>query len=293
MDILLGVLEQGLIYGILALGLYITYTILNFPDLTVDGSFPLGAAVSVSLILKGVTPIVALMCSLFVGALAGMITGLIHVKLGVRDLLSGIIVMTGLYTINLTIAGQANVPIFNSGSIFNNIFTDFLEMKGLFEYKKIVVIMLLALLVKFSLDFYLRTKSGFLLKSAGGNPTLVKTMAKDPGMVKIIGLSLANAMVAFSGAILAQHQRFFEISMGTGSMVIGLASVIIGMKLLNQFDKMRPTTKVLIGSIIYRGIVAAAIQLGLGANSMKLITAVLFLVILVINRKEEEALRHA
>lgn len=293
MDILLGVLEQGLIYGILALGLYITYTILNFPDLTVDGSFPLGAAVSVALILKGVPPGFALVGAILSGALAGMITGLIHVKLGVRDLLSGVIVMTGLYTINLTIAGQANVPIFNSGSIFNHPLINFLDTGFLQGYKKLIIILILAVIAKYVLDFYLHTKSGFLLKSAGSNPTLVKTMAKDPGLIKIIGLAIANALVALSGAILAQHQRFFEISMGTGSMVIGLASVIIGIRILDRLANVQATTKVLVGSILYRGIVAAAIQLGLGANSMKLITAMLFLIILVINRKETEGVDHA
>ncbi len=285
MTILLGILEQGLVYGILALGLYITYTILNFPDLTVDGSFPLGASVAVALITAGINPLLALAASFAAGVLAGMITGLIHVKLGVRNLLSGIIVMTGLYTINLWIAGQANVPIFANDTIFNNDLTRTLLPEGLSSYTKIIVIICFAFLMKLLLDGYLTTKSGYLLKASGDNEILVKTMAKNPGALKIIGLAIANGLVALAGGILMQHQRFFEISMGTGGMVIGLASVIIGMKLFQKIGFLKPTTKVLLGSVIYNAIVAAAIAIGLSAQSMKLITAALFLAVLVFSQE--------
>lgn len=285
MTILLGILEQGLVYGILALGLYITYTILNFPDLTVDGSFPLGASVAVALITKGMNPLLALAAAFLAGVLAGTITGLIHVKLGVRNLLSGIIVMTGLYTINLWIAGQANVPIFANDTIFNNNFTRTFLPESFAPFTKIIVIIFFAFLMKFLLDGYLMTKSGYLLKASGDNEILVKTMAKNPGALKIIGLAIANGLVALAGGILMQHQRFFEISMGTGSMVIGLASVIIGMKLFQKFGFLKPTTKVLFGSVIYNAIVAAAIAIGLSAQSMKLITAVLFLAVLVFSQE--------
>ena len=285
MTILLGILEQGLIYGILALGLYITYTILNFPDLTVDGSFPLGASVAVALIAKGMNPLLALAAAFLAGVLAGTITGLIHVKLGVRNLLSGIIVMTGLYTINLWIAGQANVPIFANDTIFNNNFTRTFLPESFAPFTKIIVIIFFAFLMKFLLDGYLMTKSGYLLKASGDNEILVKTMAKNPGALKIIGLAIANGLVALAGGILMQHQRFFEISMGKGSMVIGLASVIIGMKLFQKFGFLKPTTKVLFGSVIYNAIVAAAIAIGLSAQSMKLITAVLFLAVLVFSQE--------
>lgn len=285
MTILLGILEQGLIYGILALGLYITYTILNFPDLTVDGSFPLGASVAVALITKGMNPLLALAAAFLAGVIAGTITGVIHVKLGVRNLLSGIIVMTGLYTINLWIAGQANVPIFANDTIFNNNFTRTFLPESFAPFTKIIVIIFFAFLMKFLLDGYLMTKSGYLLKASGDNEILVKTMAKNPGALKIIGLAIANGLVALAGGILMQHQRFFEISMGTGSMVIGLASVIIGMKLFQKFGFLKPTTKVLFGSVIYNAIVAAAIAIGLSAQSMKLITAVLFLAVLVFSQE--------
>lgn len=285
MSIILGIFEQGLIYGILALGLYITYTILNFPDLTVDGSFPLGASIAVALITIGVNPLLALAASFAGGVLAGIITGLIHVKLKVRNLLSGIIVMTGLYTINLWIAGQANVPIFANETLFNNNLTKTIFSGSLSPYGKVIVILFFAFLMKFLLDGYLQTKSGYLLKASGDNETLVKTMAKNPGTLKIIGLAIANGLVALAGGILMQHQRFFEISMGTGSMVIGLASVIIGMKLFQKIGFLKPTTKVLFGSVVYNAIVAAAIAIGLSPQSMKLITAVLFLLVLVFSQE--------
>ncbi len=277
---LLSILEQGLIYGILALGLLITYRILDFPDLTVDSSFPLGAAVSAVLTLAGMPPVLTLLCAILSGALAGLITGLIHVKCHVRDLLSGIITMTGLYSVNLNIAGKANVPLFSGDTLFKNAFTkslpDFLR-----PYSTLLIILLIALCAKLALDWFLSTKAGFLLRAVGDNPAVVTTLAQDQGRVKILGLMIANALVALAGAVMAQQQRFFEISMGTGAMVIGLASVIIGTNLFHRFSFLRSTTMALIGSILYKACVALALQIGLDASFMKLVTAVLFLIILV------------
>lgn len=275
MTIFIGILEQGLTYAFLALGLYIAYQILDFPDLTVDGSFPLGAAVSVFFITRGISPVLALVLSFIAGCLAGMCTGLIHIKLGIKDLLSGLIMQTALYTINLTIAGKANVPIFNNTTVFSYIFEDS-------PYRVLIVMAGVVIIIKLILDWYLTTKSGFLLKATGDNPTLVKTMAKDPGMVKVQGLALSNGLVALSGSFVAQEQRFFEISMGTGSMVMGLASVVLGMKLLQGVSFLKDTSKVVIGSILYKASIALAIAIGFSANSMKLITAIIFLLILVL-----------
>ncbi len=283
MGILVGILEQGLIYGIIALGIYLTYTILDFPDLTVDGSFPLGAAVTVSLILRGVDPFATLVLSFLVGALAGLCTGLIHVKLKVRDLLSGIILMTALATINLVIAGKANVPIFNYNTIFNHPVAETLLPASLANYRVLILTAVVAFLCKFILDAYMNTKSGYLLRAAGDNPVLVTTLAKDPGDVKILGLAIANGLVALSGSILCQQQRYFEASMGIGTMVMGLASVIIGMKLFEKLEKGKMTTAALLGSIVYKACVALAIAAGLSPVSMKLITAILFLAVLVLN----------
>lgn len=281
MGILIGVAEQGLIYGIMALGIYITYKILDFPDLTVDGSFPLGAATTAILLTKGINPYVALLVSFLAGLLAGACTGFIHVKLKVRDLLSGIIMMTGLYSINLRIAGKANVPLFKNETVFSNG-----AMNGIFSsvstLQVAIIALIIALAVKYALDEYLKTKSGYLLRAAGDNHTLVTSLAKDQGTVKIIGLALANGIVALSGSVMCQQQRFFDISMGTGTMVIGLASVIIGINLLKNIRFVRPTSAVIIGAIVYKGCVAFAISRGLAATDMKLVTSVLFLVILVV-----------
>ena len=292
MDILRGIFEQGLTYSFLALGLYIAYSILDFPDLTVDGSFPLGAALSVFAILKGVNPGFALIISFLGGALAGSLTGLIHIKLKVEDLLAGLIMQTALWTINLQIAGKANVPIFNNDTIFNKGFVEILPQSAK-KFEVLFVMIPLVLFIKILLDYFLKTKAGFILKACGDNESLVRTMAVDPGRVKILGLSLSNGLVALSGAIVCQEQRFFEVSMGTGSMVMGLASLVLGMKLLERFDFMKDTTKVLVGSILYKASISLAIALGFSANSMKLITAIIFLVILIAGRKKRKKVKYA
>ena len=292
MGIILGILEQGLIYGILGLGVYITYKILDFPDLTTDGSFPLGAAVSAAMITRDVNPYLTLLVSFLVGAIAGCCTGLIHVKCKVRDLLSGIIMMTALWTINLRIAGTSNVPIFSKNSIFDNGILDKIP-EPLASYKTLLVIVILVAVTKILLDLYMNTRSGFLLRAVGDNDTLVTSLAKDEGNVKILGLALANGLVALSGCIFCQEQRVFEISMGTGSIVIGLASVIIGTSIFKNFTLMKATTAVIIGSILYKACVAVAIR-NFEPQDMKLITAVLFLVVLILSmdRKKKKKVKN-
>lgn len=291
MDIILGTLEQGLIFGIMALGVYITYKILDFPDLTVDGSFPLGAAVAAVLVTKGVNPYVTLMIAFVCGAAAGICTGLIHVKLKVRDLLSGIIMMTALYTINLKIAGKANLPLFSKETIFDNSFLNGFIPETVKPYMTLIIILVVTLLAKYLLDAYLKTKSGYLLRAVGDNDKLVTCLAKDEGLVKIVGLAISNGLVALGGAVYAHEERFFDISMGTGTIVIGLASVIIGTNLFKNLTILRATSSVLIGSVIYKACVAAAIACGLDSSSMKLITAALFLIILVISMERKRKVK--
>lgn len=291
MDIILGTLEQGLIFGIMALGVYITYKILDFPDLTVDGSFPLGAAVAAVLVTKGANPYVTLMIAFVCGAAAGICTGLIHVKLKVRDLLSGIIMMTALYTINLKIAGKANLPLFSKETIFDNSFLNGFIPETVKPYMTLIIILVVTLLAKYLLDAYLKTKSGYLLRAVGDNDKLVTCLAKDEGLVKIVGLAISNGLVALGGAVYAHEERFFDISMGTGTIVIGLASVIIGTNLFKNLTILRATSSVLIGSVIYKACVAAAIACGLDSSSMKLITAALFLIILVISMERKRKVK--
>jgi len=280
MSIILGVLEEGLVYAIMALGVYITYKILDFPDLSVDGTFPLGGAITVTMILAGINPAATLLIAFAVGALAGCITGFIHVKLKVRDLLSGIIVMTALYSVNLRVAGKSNVPFFNNDSIFENSFVNRLFPGKLADISVVIILAVIVVIVKLLLDQYLKTRSGYLLRAVGDNETLVTSLAKDKGMVKIIGLAIANGLAALAGSVYCQQKGFFEIN------------VIIGTKLFKRVGFVKSTTAVIIGSIIYKACVSFAIYLGMEASDLKLITSVLFLAILVLSNGREKKVKH-
>ena len=299
--IIFGILEEGLVYAIMALGVYITYKILDFPDLSVDGTFPLGAAVTAAGIANGlpfigtISPVAALFISFAVGALAGCITGLIHVKLKVRDLLSGIIVMTALYSINLRITGKANLPIFSKETIFSNSFLSAHVPEAASPFIVTIILFVIVLVCKVLLDAYLQTRSGYLLRAVGDNDVLVTSLAKDKGLVKIVGLAIANGFAALAGSVYCQQKGFFEISIGTGTMVIGLANVIIGTQLLKRVGFIRSTTAGIIGSIVYKACVSIALLLNdlhiggldisipVTASDLKLITSVLFLIILVVS----------
>ena len=295
MDIIIGVLEEGFIYAVIALGLYISYKILDFPDMTVDGSFPLGGAVTAYLLTCNISPIAAMLLAAFVGAVAGIVTGIIHVKFRVRDLLSGIIVMTGLYSINLRIAGKANVPLFSKQTIFNSPLFKESAPESLKPYMTMIIIFIILIICKLILDAYLKTKSGYLLRAVGDNATLVTSIAKDKGLVKIVGLSIANSLAALGGSVYVMQKEVFDINMGTGTVVIALASVIIGTKLFSNISIVKNTTAVIIGSVIYKACVSVAISLGMPASDLKLIMALLFLAILVIGgtNKGKKVLRHA
>lgn len=296
MTIILGIFEEGLIYAIMALGVYITYKILDFPDLSVDGTFPLGAALTASLIVKGISPVLALPLSFLAGVLAGCVTGLIHVKCRVRDLFSGIIVMTALYSINLRIAGmKANLPFLSQDTIFDNQWTRTALPASVKPYIVVILLAVIVCICKLLLDWYLSTKSGYLLRAAGDNDTLVTSLAKDKGRVKIIGLAIANGFAALAGGVLAQKQAFFDISIGTGTMVFGLASVILGTQLFKRFGVLKTTTAVIAGAILYKACVALVISLRIvKAADLKLITAAILLLILVISDSvKRRGTRHA
>ena len=311
LDLIAGTLTQGLIFALLSYGVYITYSVLDFPDLTVDSSFPLGAAVTAVLLLKGVDPWLTLLCAALTGAVAGLCTGLIHVKLGVRDLLAGIITMTALSSINLLIAGS-NLTVERA---VDTIFTAppvMALLGGLtLSGRKLVVSLVLALVVKLLLDLYFRTKSGLILRAVGDNGTLVTTLAQNKGTFKVLGVVIANALVALCGGVVCQEQRSYSAVMGIGQVVFGLATVIIGISLLRFFTGSRlsqglrktrglawlaspqGTTAVLLGSILYKFCIQLAIQLGLPANLLKFITAALFLLVLVLAGRRGEEIIHA
>ncbi|QQB74201.1 ABC transporter permease [Fusobacterium canifelinum] len=269
-------IEQSLIFAIMVLGVYISFRILNFPDMTVDGTFPLGAAISAKLLTLGVNPYLTLLVALVAGAVAGAITGLIHVKLKVKDLLAGILVMTALYSVNLRVMGKSNIPLFEEDNIFNT------------EYSMMITIVVLILISKIILDYLLKTKFGFALKALGDNENLIVSLGLNEEKYKICGLMIANAFVAFSGAILAQYQGFADVGMGTGIIVTGLASIIIGDTLFGKRRRLAGTTIVIIGSILYRGVIAVTLSMGMDASDLKLITSVIVIVILWIQKQKDK-----
>ena len=269
-------IEQSLIFAIMVLGVYISFRILNFPDMTVDGTFPLGAAISAKLLTLGVNPYLTLLVALVAGAVAGAVTGLIHVKLKVKDLLAGILVMTALYSVNLRVMGKSNIPLFEEDNIFNT------------EYSMMITIVVLILISKFLLDYLLKTKFGFALKALGDNENLIVSLGLNEERYKIYGLMIANAFVAFSGAVLAQYQGFADVGMGTGIIVIGLASIIIGDTLFGKRRRLAGTTIVIIGSILYRGVIAVTLSMGMDASDLKLITSVIVIMILWIQKQKDK-----
>ena len=269
-------IEQSLIFAIMVLGVYISFRILNFPDMTVDGTFPLGAAISAKLLTLGVNPYLTLLVALVAGAVVGAVTGLIHVKLKVKDLLAGILVMTALYSVNLRVMGKSNIPLFEEDNIFNT------------EYSMMITIVVLILISKFLLDYLLKTKFGFALKALGDNENLIVSLGLNEEKYKIYGLMIANAFVAFSGAVLAQYQGFADVGMGTGIIVIGLASIIIGDTLFGKRRRLAGTTIVIIGSILYRGVIAVTLSMGMDASDLKLITSIIVIVILWIQKQKDK-----
>lgn len=271
----LGSIEQGLIFAIMVLGVYITYKILDFPDLTVDGSFPLGAAVVASGIVRGWNPMLALFIAGLAGALAGLFTGFIHVHFKIRNLLSGILTMTALYSINLRVMGRSNIHLFNHKNLFDNI--SFFKDEVV---DKIIVIIIILFTLKLLLDFLLKTEFGFVLRALGDNEKLVVALGVNEKNLKIIGLMISNALVAISGGVLAQHQGFSDITMGTGIIVAGLASIILGEGIFKRIKILNMTTIVLLGSIVYRLAISLALTVGFSQIDLKLITALIVIVIL-------------
>lgn len=270
-DILLNILEQGLIFGIMALGIYITYEILDFPDLSVDGTFALGAALSAVSLINGFNPFISLLLAMVGGAVAGGITGILNVKLKITNILSGILVMIGLYSINLRIMGKANLPLFNQNTIFKS------------SINPVIILGVLCVITKVALDLFFKTKMGFILKGSGDNSQMVTSLGVDVGKVKILGLMLSNAIVALSGGIMAQYQKFSDVSMGTGTIVIGLASLIIGKSIFKKV-KFNVTTVAILGSILYKLSIAVALKLGFPPTDLKLITCVIVVLALTLNK---------
>ncbi len=280
----INVVEQGALYGILSIGVLLTYRIIGVSDLSVEGSFPLGAVVSAVIIINGGSPWLGLVASLVAGLLAGMMTGLLHVKLKISSLLSGILVMTGLYSINLMIAGgRSNLPLLKEKTLFDTVWLkDLGAPEMIVKYYRLILLLIIVFIIKFVVDWILSTKLGYLLKVTGDNEGLVTVLGHDVGRVKIIGLAIANGFVALSGGVAASVGRYYDVSLGVGMIVMGLSSVMLGLLLLGN-SKAKLTTQALVGSIVYRLIVALAIRFGMEPQHMKLVTVMIFLVAIVLN----------
>lgn len=272
MDVILNALEQGLLFALVAMGVYITYKILDFPDLSVDGTFPLGASISAAMLVQGVNPWITILVATLGGACAGAITGFLHVKLKISNLMSGILVMMGLYSVNLRIMGKSNIPLFNTNHIFKNPFIN-----------SIFIILAIVVVVKIILDLFLKTKTGFLLVAVGDNEQVVSSLGVNKNIIKVLGLSISNALVALSGALTAQNQGFSDVTMGTGIVVMGLAAVIIGTSIFGKLSIIKVTTLSIFGAIIYKLVVAVALWMKLNPNDLKILTAILVAIALASN----------
>lgn len=286
--LLINILEEGLIYGIMAMGVYITYSVLSFPDLSVDGTFPLGCCVTAALACMGVHPVLCLLAAFACGCLAGAVTGLVHVKLHITDLLSGILTMTALYSINLVIlGGRAVLPFYNKPTLFNSGLVTLLP-GALYSRRVLIILFLLVVVLKLVLDLFFRTKTGLLLRATGDNEQFVTSLAVHSGRMKVLGLMLGNGLTALSGSVLAQQAESASVASGTGMLVMALASVIIGTALFRGLRVLRPTTIVVLGAITYKACLVAAMQLGLPTNYLKLLMSVLFVVALVVGNRMEK-----
>lgn len=283
LDLGINAFEQGLAFGIMALGVYITYKILDFADLTVDGSFPLGAAVVASMIVKGYNPFAATLAAMIIGAVAGSVTGLLNTKAKISHLLSGILTMTSLYSINLRIMGKPNIALLNKPTMFTGLedFSDRYFPLFPTKYLSLVSFILLAAVIKIVLDSFLKTQMGLSLRATGDNPQMIRSQGVDTDFSTVIGLAIANSLVALSGGLVAQYQGFADVSMGVGSMVASLASVIIGETLLGEKSLFLSTLGVLLGSFIYRFSISLVLSFRLAeASDLRLLTAVVVIIAL-------------
>ena len=276
---------QGLSYAFVALGVYLSFRVLDFPDLTVDGSFPMGAAIAAVIIAGGGDPFLATLAGLGGGLGAGLITGLLNTKLKINALLSGILSMIALYSINLMIMGRANVSLLRVDGVFDKIANLFaLEATSVLT---IIVLAVLAAIVLLLLTWFLHTQIGLAIRATGDNEQMIRGLGVDTNKTKLIGLSLSNGLVALSGALVAQDQGFADIGMGIGMIIIGLASVIIGESIFRPKRIGWVVFSVVVGSIIYRLFIAVALRMGLAPGNLKLITAVLVVLVLALPRVRE------
>ncbi len=284
MAIVVSALSQGLLWSVLAVGVYLSYRFLNISDLTSEGSFTLGAAVCASNIVRGMDPLLSCILALIAGALAGLVTGVLHTKFKMPSLLAGILSMTGLYSINLRIMGKANIPLTQSVTLLTklkNIFGLARDRDGAIYLGLIVVVILIILLV-----WFFNTEFGFSVVATGNNDKMIRANGVDSDKTIIAGLMLSNSLIALSGSLVAQYNGYADVTMGIGAIVVGLASVIIGEVLFKDKYFAVCLIGVVVGSIIYRLIVTFVVNTNfISANDMKLFTAIVVAVAIIIANK--------
>ena len=288
----LGAIEIGLIFALVALGVFISFRLLRFPDLTVDGSFPLGGAVCAVLITSGYSPLVASIGATLAGAAAGLVTGWLNVKLKIMDLLASILMMIALYSVNLRIMGGPNIPLINDPTLFNQ-----LQPSGMEDYVfRPLLLAVIVILAKLAMDWFFLTERGLAIRATGTNARMARAQGINTGGMILLGMAVSNGLVGLAGALFAQTQGGADSSMGIGTIVIGLAAVIVGESILPSRKLVLATLAVVIGAIVYRFFIALALNsdfIGLKAQDLNLVTALLVTIALVIPQlKRKLAKKH-
>ena len=269
-------LQQGLAYALVALGIALTFRVLAFPDLTVDGSFPLGGAVVARLIVAGFDPILAVIGAIAAGFIAGCLTGILNTRLKINSLLAGILMMTILYSVNLRIMGRANIQLLDRTTVLT-----FMENMDVVRYLPIIIFFfIITVIMKVLVDLFLHTEYGMAMRATGDNETMIRSLGVNTDNATVFGLGLSNAMVALSGALVAQDQGFSDVGMGIGMIVAGLASIIIGEALIKPKTVFRLTLAAVVGSLFYRFIISLGLRLGLAPTDLKMATGLMVILAL-------------
>jgi len=285
LDVIGGILSfsfyEGLVFGLVAIGVYLTLRVLAFPDLTVDGSYTLGGATTAVLIVRGANPFLATLAAVAVGLCAGFITGLLNTKLRLPALLAGILMMVGLYSINLRVMSGANVSLLREVTTFDKV-AEFLGLSSGSIVVSITVALVIAVIVFLILNWFLRTEIGLALRATGDNEQMVRSLGVDTDKNILLGCAISNGLVGLAGAVVAQGQGFADVGMGIGMIVMGLASVIIGETLFRPKGVARLLLAVVGGAFLYRLFITIALRLGMAPGDLKLITALLVVIVLAI-----------
>lgn len=297
-NIIINGLQQGFIYGFMALGVLLTFRILGFPDLTVEGTFPLGAAITAKAVVEGIDPIIAVLLGALAGGLAGAATGLIHTRMKVNNILAGILTTSGIYTVMLRAMGRPNIPLLTNENFFSRILSFFGLTESsltLFQYQVAVItaLFIMVIVARFLLGWFLKTDLGLTIRATGTNEGMIRTLGVNTDNTKLLTLIIANFLVAFSGALACQSQGFADVGMGLGVLVAAIASVIIGEMLFGGKSLGMLLSGAILGSVIYRALLSLGIRLNLPAEDFKMVTALLVLLALAIpnlRKKSQKAL---